>query len=573
MKKAQVSIFIVLAILLVFLFAFVFLLRDVTRNKEKPKPNELTDLDTQKVKEFVNRCLLDTTIRGLLLLGKQGGVIFSSQQGLTSDKYKNTSYVFDYNGQYIMKGILAGEWQPGDSCVPWHPRTVYNPERCPSYAFPFVSTVSDKLTMEQKESRPPPGYPFYIRLFNAYNLPRLYPNTPEFRSLSPTKNFIERSKSIHSNLKSYIEKNIASCLDFGAFNESGLKVIPNGSLVVEPIIAEDYVYARMNYPLIIKKDNKQMKKLIEFFINTKIRLKPMYRLLDFLLNNEAKNFSFDILNPGWGVTGVNYTLYRDVKSKADLLVVEDTKSVVINSSGMIHYKFYTVIENSQPAISYIHYENLDTVPGLRQKIVDCPLINPRDNPWEDSPRLSVGIGKKMSRKAIECIWYAYTSLYGLRYRKAFDPDDDILHWDFKTARCNWNEECQYKGTNLYFDNYLLIRFSDGQYYDYLNISLQLVDHPPTIQVTFIGELNVSNKLWLVYIVNATDPDIIYKDEVDKLSLSISGYPSSPIIYTNSSNYNLQVWGVKFEKLDRRYPVTFTISDTHGLSASQTINVG
>ncbi len=572
------SIFLVMGILILFFVGFMLFMRSLTI--PTPKEEDYSGYAATEVEGFVNKCLLQSAMLGLQLIGAQGGVIYKSQGGVTPDSFKTTR-AFYYNGSYILIGISPGEFQPGHSCVPTHPSSVYDPQQCPSVAFPFVSTDSPEISFDQRDTRPPPAYPGFLRLFNRFNLPGLYPREEYFLGMSPTWQYVGNDNSIYTNLKIFVENNITKCLDFSTFEDAGIDVQPEGELEVTPIIAEDDVSFALNYPLLVRYKGKEIT-MERFYVNTKVRLKPVYRFIEMLLWNEAKNFSFDILRPNiMAPAGVSYEVRMDVENMSDVLVVEDAESLVPsrNGEGFVPFVFFSVIENSQPAISYIHYQNLDVVPGLRENIINCPYLTPRENPWEETTsQLMAEIGTNMTRKAIECLWLAYRRALGVSYERAYDPDDDMLTWDFKTANCGWNQECQYKGSNLFFDNYLDLRFSDGMYTDTLHIPLELYDHPPKVSIVDKGYLDIEQPLLgisvhkILYLINGTDEDIVWGTDVDDIQLTITGYPVAPIVKENSSMGHTKLWGVAFENLGHGYDVTFTVTDKYGKSDSVTITV-
>jgi hypothetical protein len=393
------------------------------------------------------------------------------------------------------------------------------------------------------------------------NLPSLYPES--MLDVLSTYEDVRNHLNIHSALKTFIENNISACLNFSLLTiQAGIEVEVLGAYEIEPVIAGDYFSVSMKYPLRVSPARGGPVELLNFNVNTKLRLKQAYTHLKRLLQNEAKDILFDIENAPFSVPGME--VYVSDLPGYRLVEVVDGSSVIVSGAGLEPLRLVSALEKSPPAISYIH-EDMSVVPGLKDKLLNCPLVG-LNTPWENSSTLAVGIGKTMSKAAVECIWRAYAELYGSYYRKVYDFEletEGIPEWRFKTAGCNWNQDCQYKGANLdttTYMTYLLLEFDDGVYKDYLNISLPLVNHPPTIEVACqrVPVLSV-----FLCAVNSTDEDLVYG--VDNLHLSVS-VPIANV--AREADYYGVAWAFSIADSYSGQQVTFTVRDEHGGVASE-----
>ncbi len=562
------SLFLILGVLIIIgggLLVFTIL----NSSSVKLSKEDYSGYEASEVEEFVEKCMLQTAFKAIKLIGHQGGIIFEEQGGTAPETYRHRSV--NYDGYSLLKGVVGPYRLPGiagrhgRSCIPGDPAIVYNAENCPSTAFPFRSSDSGDFSLSELDSSPPPTYPDYVRLYNRMKLPPLFPD--EMKNLLPNYEDVGNYLNIYNTLKTFMMNNISACLDFSLLeNQAGIEVIKQGDFQIQPIIGGDYFSVSMKFPLKVIPSSGSPVKLSEFTVNTKLRFKQSYTLLKHLLQNEAKDFNFDTHHPAMTLHGIksNVTDFGNYR----ILEVKDDYSALVSGAGFEPLSLYSAIQKTPPAMSYIHYENLDAVSGLRNAIIRCSGIN---NPWENLTRLSVGIGSNMSRPAIECIWKAYKELYGADYKKVYDfdmEDEGMPSWRFKTANCGWDQKCQYIGANLDtgdYLTYLLIEFSDGTYKDYLNISLPLVNHFPTIGVVCNKVVLASTPPSTQFLcaVNSTDIDLL--TGADHLWLDVS-VPISNVQQDQTGDFVAWVFSIDGSISQAR----FSVRDEHGGSVSKTL---
>ena len=604
-KKGAVTIFIILGILIIMVTGLLIAL---SGNSHEVQDDDYSGYNANDVKSYIEKCLFQTTVKGLELLGKQGGVIYKSQGTgnpitLIPDPQNNRN-TYDYDGYKVWKGILAGDGFPTQkTCRPYWP--IQEPEFCPSAGFPFWDTESPRVSFLQAQKGPAPGLIEALRLFGERHYFDLYPHNDRFYQITATSGFLSQNKlnNVYNFLKEYIETNITGCLDFSQFESARIEVIPQGELIVDPVIADDYVEVSLNYPIEITRDEKPLMHFEQFNIQTKIRFKKIFKFFKDIIDQEALNLSFDIGDHNLPASaGISSWLYNETFERNHfILEITDTESLIPTATGFEPYVFRSAIENSQPAISFIHSHNLNIVPGLLDGIRSCPFLD--ENPYEDFSSMHIGIGNTIGQDEIECIWYVYERLLsGTGYRTIFDPDEDYVDWKFKVSRCDWDTGCKSLRDDYTKENYIVIFAEDYQYNDTLNFTFTLFNHGPEIIEAFdiipiirdeapalAAALDLIPLMPGIWIVGARDQDIRFGDEVDYLALNVNyptgatvkeieienGYVKIPMIATPmpvdsidglEENENLTYWTVTFS-LPTGADAEFTVVDSYGNETS------
>src|SRR3989338_6610931 len=113
-KRSQVTLIMAIAIAIVVVFSiFYFVARSSSKKKLEAGVEGALTKDVQPIKEFVSQCLSKTAKEGLLLIGRQGGVIFKSddpnfnQGGLTVyDGSFGVDYLRRKNGDIVNYGLI-----------------------------------------------------------------------------------------------------------------------------------------------------------------------------------------------------------------------------------------------------------------------------------------------------------------------------------------------------------------------------------------------------------------------------------------------------------------------------------
>ncbi len=555
MKRGQISLMIAVAIVLIILFSLLFMFYSRTRGIQVDNDN-LAQI-RKPVEMYIDGCLYKVLDNGLDLLGKQGGVIFESQGGKTPDNLKNMRRMYLFHGTYIFAPIdmrMNGDM----TCQPYIPE-YYKPERCPSVAYPFKGTNSGVIDYDEKAELPQT-----FRIMNRLFYHGIFSRDEE---IYYNQDWKKSARNIYYNLKSYMENNIKQCLELNELSKKGILVKAEGNLSIIPVFSERGTSALMFYPVSIT-DGKNTVKLTKFYAEDQKRLFSIYKYLYSVLKKKASDFIYNLSQHQPSDFGYDYlfmNISKDVSGKDDLLTVFQ------RINGNIIYSYRQIIYNSPPAMSYIHYKNLSVIPGLIDMINDCPFYKSSgENPWEFKSHLSAGIGTEISARSIACIYYAYNKLVK-GYRPYVDPDGDNCTMSFKVGSCNWNQPCELKDENLadYPKVPLIIRFSDGEYYDYENMTIDLIDHKPKI-VGFTKPcrtMNTPDVSYKVCTLLAIDVDL--RHDVD--SLTLKSVSPRPLQIENKRTEGAKTyWDIVFRTpLNRAY---FTVIDSYGKSDTGAFDV-
>ncbi len=575
MKRGQITLVLIIVVGLLILFFFLF----SVRNKFINKPDKAVEDKAVAVRTFVEECLYKSALNGLNLIGRQGGVIYKSQGGLTSDYFRNGNYSIHYNNYDVLFSILAGGVAYGRSCSPkdiGKPR--YKFDACPSISFPFKGLRDPEISFKETDSDVPPID--NIRLFNRLVLPGLYPKEGVYvdKEMQETNELAGARNKIFNSFAHFIKINISGCLNYSKLKKRDYLVMESGNISVEPVFAEDFTQVNLNMPLTVKNlATGHIIHLNKFTARVPVRFGKIYKYVRDILYREAKDFNFNLTN----VTkkeydGIIMRLEKDYYKKIDIVNFTDKKSVYPTHDGVRYYTFTGAIPNSAPAISYFFSNISDAfVPGLKNALLNCPQF-PHHNPFEmQEDKLMIKLGGRMNRDTVECLFWAYNETFGYqKWKPAYDADDDHLRWSFRTKTTDWNQEAIFSGRNIVFNNMIELNFSDGMYYDIEKIPLMLKNHQPVIK-NLIFDSAIAGTLKYELVVE--DVDAVLGDNVDVLTLTASGDNSiirympqtSARVLNRGNNF---YWPISMLNSTGHYYLTFTVTDKYGLRDEKSFEV-
>lgn len=303
-KKSQITIFIIIGLVLIVVVGLLYYLSTLSSEgeiEEEARSTEKIKPELQAVENFVTQCLEVTAKEGLTLLGKQGGYIYRSQGGVLVDFREDDEGLF-----YIKKGENLVSY----SIFPLRQNIGNYYFDAPEY--PYIGFPSEG----------PEG------LFGINTLPTL--------------------NQMKSNLKNYIENNLADCIDdFQSFTEYDI----TGSdfdVVVE--IARSDVTFNLKYPLqVVSKINQDTVNLDNFFIKENVRLQKIREVVNNLIERDNRDIEFDISNPTSLEPGFNVDIARSLVENDDLITITDTDSLVNGRA----FEFSFSRQNRRPALHQI----------------------------------------------------------------------------------------------------------------------------------------------------------------------------------------------------------------------------
>src|SRR3989338_4440817 len=349
-KKSQVTAILIISIIIVIAVASILLL---TRHQAKKTASQETmeskevQLDIQPIRNFVERCLSLTAKNGLLLLGRQGGKIFESQNGPVpdyNDAQQGLLYI-GYKGSKISYNIaeprfLSGKYSVEIPAYPWQ-------------TFPIDNGVRT----------------FAAKSFFCSN------------KLPPLNRTFE-SKSMQEQLEAYSLGAIGTCLDFSVFEQQGF-TIKAGERKISAAINDNDVTFSMNFPMEIGSITEERTEITDFTYKLPVRLGKLHAFANGIIENDINNANFSI-NGTSGQDSFHIDVVHDAYEKDDIIIITDKKSTIGNSV----YEYIFARKNRNPALFYIGPSITLSAP-ITESLVKKENVGALD-PDEDSLFFSVG---------------------------------------------------------------------------------------------------------------------------------------------------------------------------------------
>jgi hypothetical protein len=329
-KKSQITLVMLIGLALFILVGFVFYLTKVS--VQKPTSRNIREvqtavLETQPLTDFINQCIEKVSKDSIILLASQGGAIYKSQGGTIVD---------------------TGQSRVGKSYVQvlGKNKVKYNIKKSFSVLAPYSSDI--------------PEYPW-----------RIFPFKDDLSSVSYNGFFgtskllpLEKSSgpnSFQSQIESYIDFNLGSCLDFKAFENQGFEIESLDSST-EAIIGSTDVTIKTNMPISVKNSvTGEGLDIGKFSSNLDIRFRELYIFVNKLINKDIEDIQFDIMDPDNNKDGFFITVQNDIFNNDDLIIITDDKSNVLGEP--IQYRF--VRENRNPALYYIQNDVVNLARGAK----------------------------------------------------------------------------------------------------------------------------------------------------------------------------------------------------------------
>ena len=236
-KKAQVSIFIILGIVILAAAAVVFYINSAGQ-KEEIAPGvfiSTKEIPTQldPVNSFITQCLDDVAVRGLKLIGEHGGYIDISSPELTKQNFKTSD----------------------------------DPTESDAVAFAPQSDLK---------------IPYWWYLESGNNCQ----GTCRFASKRPPLR--DEDNSIEKQLNRYIEKNLPECINnFESLKEQGFEINQLSAIKADTKVAESDVVVVLDYNLQAKKEDITST-MDQFFVRVPVDLQKIYNLATEITNLQQK---------------------------------------------------------------------------------------------------------------------------------------------------------------------------------------------------------------------------------------------------------------------------------------------
>lgn len=322
-SKSQVTMLMIIGLALFIIVSLVLYLSKSAikkQNQQNIKNTQQTAIDSTPVKEFIGKCLDKLAKDALVLLGKQGGYIYTSQGGTHVD-YSDTDeglFFIKHDNLKVAYNILPPKFEipPFTSEIPEYPWTT----------FPYKSSASNEEAFE--------GY------FGVSNLPPLNP------SGGPN--------SIQTQMEAFIDNNIATCADFNIFKSQGYDIYMGKSKTHVTVGSADFRIKSEIPTKIVNAASKETVEIKDFSAGMQVNLLNSYFFAKYLIENDIKNIKFGISTNSYS-TAPSIMLVKNAYSddsrniKADLVILTDGNSLVYGKP--LQYTF--AIRNRAPALYYI----------------------------------------------------------------------------------------------------------------------------------------------------------------------------------------------------------------------------
>ncbi len=253
-KKAQVTIFIIIGIIiLVGVGLYLGLSGDVMKERLKigTKTKEKVPLEFVPVNDFIEGCLEDISIEGLVKIGERGGFI-----------------------DLIENNIIAKADATNSDAVIFSPNSEYKV-----------------------------AYWWYLKSDNKCS------GNCRFEIIPDNRLFLSKNvgkASIEEQLERYINENLEECLDgFKALKKEGFEIKEKSRPDASVTVAESDILVVLDYIIEAKKESK--KELSRFLVRIPLNIRKIYELAKMITELEAeyKFLERDVLNLIVGFSGLD----------------------------------------------------------------------------------------------------------------------------------------------------------------------------------------------------------------------------------------------------------------------------
>lgn len=341
----------ILGLVLFIVVSFVFYLSKSTIKKQSQMNIEKTQetaSDTQSVKDLVAKCLDKTAKDAIVLLGKQGGYIYTTQGGTLIDYYETDegSFFVKYNNLNVPYNILPPRFA--------EPPYSSNAPDYPWKTFPYETETSSAEVFD--------GY------FGISNMPPL--------------NSSEGSHSIQAQIERYVDSNLPKCADFSIFQKQDFKIVMN-STKTSVIIGTRHVNVKASVPLtIISPAMQEVSEINDFSTDINIGLRNTYLFVKDLISQDIKNINFSLKDSKNNKDLFSVRVIEDVYSDDDIVIVTNQGSLIYGKP----FEYTFARKNRAPALYYIRKNEMsfpqDYLINETDLIENLPLR--ADDPDEDN---------------------------------------------------------------------------------------------------------------------------------------------------------------------------------------------
>jgi hypothetical protein len=388
-RKAQVTMFVILGLVLFSVFAFALYARNsIIMEQTKAKAALiLTDaLQANSINYYVENCLQQVSTEAIFKITEQGGIIDTSTYIPWQDYFirENT----DSTTTHIMYAI-----KPNDRCnivQQQAPQYPYNNARLEELQGIYRHSIcrTDELSGFLGKSSLPK--------LCSYNGPNAYSETPGYFDIACDKlAYSINQKNMQQELTTTIATGLKECVDFKYFEDiTGNTILADESgLEVKIIYGLDAVTIQAQYPFTVTVGKRGVITLHEFTHTSPLRLRRIYEYAMNLVQRENTNHLFNIKDDYVFVNKYDPAFKFTITEEActyqtscmddptnkdyvifdDIITIEDT---LVNLHGKT-LTFNFAIRNRVPVLDYIHDPGAGTDFDIKAAEDETITITPR----------------------------------------------------------------------------------------------------------------------------------------------------------------------------------------------------
>ncbi len=327
MVKSQITMFMIVGIVMFIAIGLVLYLSKTVVKKSgqsAEKKIQIISSEIQPIKEFVTKCLNKISKDALVLLGKQGGYVYTNQGGTHLPFLDSDEGIFfiknnNANVAYNIRPLLFYVPQPYSTSIPEYPWIT----------FPY-SPVNQQIKT-------------FNGIFGASSMPSL--------------NYSGGPHSFQAQVETFIDSNIEKCLDFSIFTNQGY-YIQMSKTKTKIIIGTKDISVSSEIPLKITNTKTQEKlELKDFSTVLNVRLSEMYYFIKEIIHKDIGQITFSIKDSNKNFFSVK--VMENVYRNDDLVSVKDEQSLIYGEP----FEYIFGRKNRAPALYYIQEDVLQFAPG------------------------------------------------------------------------------------------------------------------------------------------------------------------------------------------------------------------
>lgn len=325
--RAQITLFIIIGILIVVAFGIAIYIGTAMNKRIQTAETTQHVEQIQPIQDYVTSCLDLATKEGLKLIGRQAGVLYNSQGGITPD------FIDGEGVQYL----------------------AYTDAELGTLKTPFVILPPNGNVGTLFYSEPPKypfdGFPYAGEelIFNGYygisQLPPLYKTSIEGERVE---------NSVQENFENFAAKRTVQCTDWQQFEAQGFRFktgTATASLTFaqkqEQFAGEQYISVELNWPIQVTTPAGDKTELENFAVRENTRLATLYYAAKTIIDGDVTDVSY-IPQGNYAITTMTIP-----QGENTIVIARDEQSLIDNKP----FEFWIPRKNRKPALWQIEEIN------------------------------------------------------------------------------------------------------------------------------------------------------------------------------------------------------------------------